>query len=146
MFKLDKDLKFAKGARKRPFRKGRGTASGAGKTAGRGQKGQGAKENVRPGFEGGQMPLVRRLPKRGFKSPFKKQWNEVNVGRLEGFDAGTEITPELLLANRVIRQLRDGVKILGNGDLSHKLVVKAHHFSRLAAEKIKAAGGTTELI
>jgi large subunit ribosomal protein L15 len=118
-----------------------------GKTAGRGQKGQKARSGggVRPGFEGGQMPLVRRLPKRGFKNPFRVEYEVVNVGQLNIFEPGTEVTPELLRARRLVR--RDlPVKILGEGELDRPLVVRAQAFSASAREKIVAASGTAEVI
>jgi large subunit ribosomal protein L15 len=133
---------------KEPKRKGRGTASGLGKTAGRGQKGQGARSGggVRPGFEGGQMPLHRRLPKRGFTNIFAKVYAEVNVEDLNRFDNGTVVTPELLKEAKVIKKIYDGVKILGNGELTKSLTVKAHKFTKSASEKIEAAGGKIEVI
>ncbi|MEW5952241.1 MAG: 50S ribosomal protein L15 [Bacillota bacterium] len=143
------DLKPNPGARKKPARKGQGIGSGQGKTAGRGHKGQKARSGggVRPGFEGGQMPLARRLPKRGFtNAPFKKEITAVNIDRLNGFENGSEVTPETLLAARVIKKIADGVKILGNGKLEKNLTVKAHVFSKAAVEKIEAAGGKAEVI
>lgn len=142
------ELKPAPGARTEPRRKGRGIGSGLGKTAGRGHKGQKARAGggVRPGFEGGQMPLQRRLPKRGFRNPFKVEYNEVNVQALNRFDDGTVVTPELLLEAGIISKPRDGVVILGNGRLEKSLTVKAQRFSRQAAEKIQAAGGKAEVI
>lgn len=146
--KLD-DLRPALGSRSSRKRLGRGIGSGLGKTSGRGHKGQWARSGggVRPGFEGGQTPLFRRLPKRGFSNyPFKKEWSIVNLNQLDKFTAGTEVTPELLIANGIIKQMKDGVKILGNGDLSIALTVKAHGFSGSAIAKIEAAGGTAEVI
>jgi large subunit ribosomal protein L15 len=142
------DLKPAAGSKKAPKRVGRGTGSGWGKTAGRGEKGQNARSGggVRPGFEGGQMPLYRRLPKRGFTNIFAKEYVEVNVSRLNIFEDGTEVTPELLKANGVISKIKDGVKILGHGDLEKKLVVKATKFTKGAAEKIESNGGKVEVI
>jgi large subunit ribosomal protein L15 len=127
-------------------RVGRGPGSGNGKTAGRGHKGQGSRSGTkqRRNFEGGQMPLVRRIPKRGFTNIFRKELVIVNVGQLERFPAGTEVTPELLLAEGVISKLADGVKVLGDGSLSRSLVVKAHKFSKKAQEVIVAAGGRCE--
>lgn len=141
------ELQPAPGARKRPKRKGQGIAAGQGKTAGRGHKGQKARSGggVRRGFEGGQMPLTRRLPKRGFVNEFKKEFAIVNVASLNRFADGTVVTPELLRAERLVRTPLD-VKILGNGDLERSLVVKAHAFSRTAVEKIAAAGGKAEVI
>ena len=142
------ELKPAPGARKSAKRKGLGIGSGLGKTAGRGQKGQNSRSGggVRPGFEGGQMPLHQRIPKRGFTSKFKKHFAEVNVADLNRFSEGTNVTPELLLEVGMVKKVRDGVKILGNGELSVKLAVRAHRFSNGAEEKIKAAGGSVEVI
>lgn len=129
------------------FRRGRGESSGNGKTAGKGHKGQKARSGApRIGFEGGQMPLFRRLPKRGFKNRNAKDYAFVNVGRLDTFEEGTVITPELLLETCVIAKLRDGVKILGEGELTKKLTVKTNKISASAKEKIEAAGGTVEVI
>ncbi len=129
-------------------RLGRGIGSGTGKTSGRGHKGQNARSGggVRPGFEGGQMPLFRRLPKRGFTNIFAKKFAVVNVRDLNNFEEGTEVTPELLLEKGCISKLQDGVRILGQGEISVKLTVKANHFSKSAAEKIEAAGGRIEVI
>ena len=128
-------------------RRGRGESSGNGKTAGKGHKGQKARSGApRIGFEGGQMPLFRRLPKRGFKNRNAKDYAFVNVGRLDTFEEGTVITPELLLETGVIAKLRDGVKILGEGELTKKLTVKTNKISASAKEKIEAAGGTVEVI
>jgi len=142
------ELKPAKGSRFKPHRVGRGIGSGSGKTSGRGQKGQKSRSGggVRPGFEGGQMPLYRRLPKRGFTNIFKKEIVAVNVETLNRFESGTEVTPELLVASGVIKNVKDGVKILGNGSLEKALTVKAHSFSQSAREKIEAAGGRAEVI
>lgn len=144
------ELKPAKGAVRAKRRIGRGTASGQGKTAGRGSDGQWSRSGagVRPGFEGGQMPLYRRLPKRGFNnSEFETRYTTINIDRLNIFEDGTEITPELLREKRVIRKIeKDGVKILGNGSLDKKLTVKASKFTKTAAEKIEAAGGKAEVI
>jgi large subunit ribosomal protein L15 len=142
------ELRPAEGTTKAPKRKGRGTATGQGKTAGRGQTGQNSRSGggVRPGFEGGQMPLHRRLPKRGFTNIFAKEYAEVNISQLEGFEAGTIITPELLLEKRIVRKVMDGVKILGEGEITTSLTVKAHKFTKSAAEKIEAAGGKAEVI
>jgi large subunit ribosomal protein L15 len=127
-------------------RVGRGPGSGNGKTAGKGHKGQLSRSGhkLRRNFEGGQMPLVRRLPKRGFTNIFRKEIVIINVGQLERFPAGTEVTPDLLLAEGVIAKLGDGVKVLGDGTLSHSLVVKAHRFSKKAQDVIQAAGGRCE--
>jgi large subunit ribosomal protein L15 len=143
------ELRPAKGSTKNRKRLGRGTATGQGKTAGRGQKGQKSRSGggVRPGFEGGQMPLYRRLPIRGFNNArFAKVYTEVNVDRLNIFEDNTEVTPELLKEKGVIKKIQDGVKILGNGELNKKLIVKAHKFSKSAAEKIEANGGKVEVI
>lgn len=142
------ELRPAEGARKAPKRIGRGTGSGLGRNAGKGEKGQKARSGggVRPGFEGGQMPLYRRLPKRGFTNIFAKDFNSINVDRLNIFEDGTEVTPELLLESGVISKLKDGVKILGDGELTKNLTVKATKFSKVAAEKIAAAGGKVEVI
>jgi len=142
------DLKPAEGSKKSPKRIGRGTGSGWGKTAGRGQDGQNSRSGggTRPGFEGGQMPLYRRLPKRGFTNIFAKEYSCINVDRLNVFENGTEITQELLVEKRIIRKIHDGVKILGNGKLEKNLSVKVSKFSKAAAEKIEAAGGKVEVI
>ena len=131
------------------YRKGRGAGSGNGKTAGRGHKGQNARSGggVRPGFEGGQMPLYRRMPKRGFNNKrFAPQYIEVNVGDLEKFVDGAEVTAEILSAAGIISlpKINDGIKILGNGELTKKLTVKAVKFTASAKEKIEKAGGTAE--
>ena len=137
------DLQPAMGSTKKAYRKGRGAGSGNGKTAGRGHKGQWARSGggVRPGFEGGQMPLARRLPKRGFHNIFGTTYAPVNVSALERFENGTEVTTELLLETGVISKALDGVKILGNGELTKNLTVKAAAFSASAKEKIEKAGG-----
>ena len=127
------------------FRRGRGHGSGNGKTAGKGHKGQKARSGApRPGFEGGQMPLYRRIPKRGFKNRNSLEIIAINVSALERFENGTEVTVETLLENGVIKKSADGVKILGNGELTKKLNVKVNAFSASAKEKIEAAGGTAE--
>ena len=127
------------------FRRGRGHGSGNGKTAGKGHKGQKARSGApRPGFEGGQMPLYRRIPKRGFTNINSKRIVGINVSALERFEDGTEVTVEKLLETGVIKNPRDGVKILGNGDLTKKLNVKVNAFSASAKEKIEALGGTAE--
>lgn len=142
------ELRPADGTNRKPKRKGRGTASGQGKTGGRGQTGQKSRSGggVRPGFEGGQMPLHRRLPKRGFTNIFSKHYAEINISDLDNFAEGTVITPELLLENRIIRKELDGIKVLGNGEISKSLTVKAHKFTKSAAQKIEAAGGKAEVI
>ncbi len=136
------------GSTKNPKRKGRGTATGQGKTAGRGMNGQNSRSGggVRLGFEGGQMPLYRRIPKRGFKNVFKKEWSIMNVSDLNSYEEGTVITPELLKADGKVKQVTAGVKILGNGELEKKLTVQANKFSKAAIEKIEAAGGKAEVI
>ncbi|SHJ78274.1 LSU ribosomal protein L15P [Clostridium cavendishii DSM 21758] len=142
------ELRPAAGSKKAPKRIGRGTGSGLGRNAGKGEKGQNARSGggVRPGFEGGQMPLYRRLPKRGFTNPFSKNFVTINVDRLNCFENGTEITPELLLETRVVSKLMDGVKILGNGNIEKSVTVKGCKFSKQAAEKIVAAGGKVEVM
>ncbi len=141
------ELSPAVGSTQENWRKGRGTGSGNGKTAGKGHKGQNARSGggVRPGFEGGQIPLYRKLPKRGFKNArFKKVYAIVNVEALNNFEDGTVVDAALLLDKRVIRKELDGLKVLGNGELTKKLTVKAAVFSATAKEKIEAAGGKTE--
>ena len=129
------------------FRVGRGHGSGNGKTAGKGHKGQKARSGApRPGFEGGQMPLYRRLPKRVFTNRNTKDIVSINITELNRFEDGTVVTIETLVENGVIKNPKDGVKILGNGELTKKLTVKANAFSASAAEKIQALGGTTEVI
>ena len=129
------------------FRAGRGHGSGNGKTAGKGHKGQKARSGApRPGFEGGQMPLYRRLPKRGFTNRNTKDIVSINITELNRFEDGAVVTIETLVENGVIKNPKDGVKILGNGELTKKLTVKANAFSASAAEKIQALGGTTEVI
>ncbi|WP_049627783.1 50S ribosomal protein L15 [Bacillus sp. JFL15] len=142
------ELKPSEGSRKVRNRVGRGIGSGNGKTAGKGHKGQNARSGggVRPGFEGGQMPLFQRLPKRGFTNINRKEYAIVNIDKLNGFAEGTEVTPELLLETGVISKLNAGVKILGNGKLEKKLTVKANKFSASAKEAVEAAGGTAEVI
>ncbi|MBC9785272.1 50S ribosomal protein L15 [Heliobacillus mobilis] len=143
------ELKPAAGSRQKPWRKGQGIGSGNGKTAGKGHKGQNARSGggVRPGFEGGQQPLQRRIPKRGFSNyPFKKEYAVVNIQDLAVFDAGTVVTPELLLECKIIKKIKDGVKLLANGEIDKALTVKLHGVSEAAAEKIKAAGGQVEVM
>ena len=141
------ELSPAEGAAKKSFRKGRGPASGNGKTAGKGHKGQNARSGggVRPGFEGGQIPLYRKLPKRGFTNHFAKKYAIVNVSDLNRFEDGAVVDAQALLAARIIRDLQDGVKVLGNGEITKKVTVKAAVFSATAKEKIEAAGGKTEV-
>jgi len=142
------ELTPAPGARTPKFRKGRGIGSGNGKTAGKGHKGQKARSGggVRPGFEGGQMPLYRRIPKRGFTNIFGKEYSEINVATLNKFEDGAEVTPELLKASGILKNLKDGVSVMGNGELTKKLNVKANRFTKTAKEKIEAAGGKAEVI
>ena len=141
------ELKPAAGSKKAPKRIGRGTGSGLGRNAGKGEKGQKARSGggVRPGFEGGQMPLYRRLQKRGFTNIFAKEIVSINVDRLNVFENGTEVTPELLLERRVVSKVMDGIKILGNGTLEKSITLKGCKFSKQAAEKIVAAGGKVEV-
>ena len=142
------ELKPTPGSTRNRKRLGRGTASGQGKTAGRGQDGQNSRSGggVRPGFEGGQMPLYRRIPKRGFTNIFATNYSEINLDTLNRFEDGTEVTPELLKELGIIKKQLDGVKVLGRGDLEKKLTVKAQKFSKSAIEKIEAAGGKVEVI
>ena len=129
------------------FRRGRGHGSGNGKTAGKGHKGQKARSGApRPGFEGGQMPLYRRLPKRGFNCPSHKEIVGINLSALDRFEDGAVVDVDALVESGVVRNPKDGVKILGNGDITKKLTVKANAFSASAKEKIEAAGGTAEVI
>ena len=141
-------LSPAEGSTKEPKRKGRGHATGNGKTAGRGHKGQKARSGggVRPGFEGGQMPLYRRLPKRGFTNIFAKNYTEINISELERFENGTEVTAELLKEAGVISKVNDGIVVLGRCELTKSLTVKAVRFSKTAEEKITAKGGKVEVI
>jgi large subunit ribosomal protein L15 len=141
------ELSPAQGSAKAAWRKGRGAGSGNGKTAGKGHKGQNARSGggVRPGFEGGQLPLYRKLPKRGFKNRFAVNYAIVNVSALnDNFDNGAVVDLEALKAAKLVRKELDGVKILGNGDITKNLTVKATVFSATAKEKIEAAGGKTE--
>ncbi len=141
------NLRPAKGSKHNSFRRGRGHGSGNGKTAGKGHKGQKARSGAtRPGFEGGQMPLYRRIPKRGFTNRNSKDIVAVNVDVLEVFDNDTVVTIELLKERKIIKNPRDGVKILGNGDLTKKLTVQVNAFSAGAKEKIEALGGKAEVI
>ncbi len=135
-------------ARKERNRVGRGMSSGNGKTSGRGHKGQKARSGggVRLGFEGGQMPLFQRLPKRGFTNIHRKEFTIVNLDVLNKLEEGTEVTPELLLETGLVSKLKAGIKVLGNGNIEKKLTVKAHKFSASAKEAIEAAGGKTEVI
>ena len=142
------ELRAIPGDTKNTKRKGRGHGTGNGKTAGRGHKGQKARSGggVRLGFEGGQMPLYRRLPKRGFNNIFRKIYAEVNVSDLEIFDNDTTVTVELLKEHGLVKKVVDGVKILGNGELTKKLNVKATKFTKTAQEKIQSAGGKVEVM
>ena len=137
------ELKPAEGSTFERKRVGRGIGSGTGKTSGKGHKGQNARSGggVRPGFEGGQMPLYRRLPKRGFTNIYAKEYVAVNVSELERFEDGTEVTAELLKESGVISKVKDGVKILGRGEITKKLTVKVAKFSKSAQEKIEKVGG-----
>ena len=143
-----KELKPAKGSTTAPRRLGRGTGSGLGKTSGKGHKGAKARSGggKRPGFEGGQMPMTRQLPKRGFTNIFAKEYAVVNVEALNAFEDGTVVTAALLKEKRIIRKELDGLKVLGRGELTAKLTVKAAKFTQSAKEKIEAAGGTAEVI
>lgn len=142
------NLEVNKGARKPSFRRGRGQASGNGKTSGKGEKGQKARNHVKYGFEGGQMPLIRRIPKRGFKNhPFRVVYDCVNVSELERFENGAKVDIALLVEeNMLAGRANGGLKILGNGELKKKLSVVANKVTKQAEEKIKAAGGTVEVI
>ena len=141
------ELRPAEGSKHKSFRKGRGHGSGNGKTAGRGHKGQKARSGApRIGFEGGQMPLYRRIPKRGFTNRNAKEIVAINIDVLNKFDDGTTVTVDSLVEAGIIRNPKDGVKILGNGELTKKLNVKANAFSASAVEKIKALGGIAEVI
>ena len=142
------ELKPAEGSTTAARRLGRGTGSGLGKTSGKGHKGAKARSGggKRPGFEGGQMPLTRQLPKRGFTNIFAKEYATVNVGDLDCFENGTEVTVAMLLEKKIVRKELDGLKILGGGELTKKLTVKAAKFTGSAKEKIEAVGGTAEVI
>ena len=143
------ELRPSEGAFKTSKRLGRGTGSGLGKTSGKGHKGQNARSGggVRPGFEGGQLPLFRRLPKRGFSNAmFKVEYATINVSDLEKFEDGAVVTPELLKEMGILKKQLAGVKVLGNGNLTKKLTVKASKFSAAAVEKIEAIGGKAEVI
>ena len=142
------DLKPAVGATTAPKRLGRGTGSGLGKTSGKGHKGAKARSGggKGPGFEGGQIPLARRIPKRGFTNKFRTEYVAINVDRLEIFEDGQVVTPVELIEMGIIKKIEDGVKIMGNGDITKKLTVKANKFTASAKEKIEAAGGKAEVI
>ena len=142
------ELAPAEGSKKTRTRVGRGLGSGLGKTSSRGQKGQNSRSGggVRTGFEGGQMPLYRRLPKRGFKNIFALQYAEVNVSQLNRFEDGATVDPVALIEAGILKNVRDGIRILGNGTLERKLTVIANGFTKSAVEKIEAAGGKVEVI
>ncbi|KXH80808.1 50S ribosomal protein L15 [Sporosarcina sp. HYO08] len=142
------EMKPAEGARKVRKRIGRGIGSGWGKTSGKGHKGQNARSGggVRLGFEGGQIPLFQRLPKRGFTNINRKEFAIVNLDTLNRFEEGTEVTPELLIETGIVSNAKSGIKILGNGTLDKKITVKAHKFSASAKEAIEKAGGQTEVV
>ena len=142
------ELKPAFGSTTAPKRLGRGVGSGLGKTSGKGHKGAKARSGggKRPGFEGGQMPLIRRLPKRGFYNPFRINYVAINVDRLEVFEDGMTVTPVELIEYGIIKKIDDGIKIMGNGELTKKLTVQAAKFTTTAKEKIEAAGGKAEVI
>jgi large subunit ribosomal protein L15 len=140
------DLKPAPGSKQAPRRVGRGIAGKGGKTAGRGMKGIGARDNVKPGFEGGQTPLTRRVPKaKGFRNPFRVEYHVVNLDTLEGFDGGSVVDPDALRDRGLVAK-RGLVKVLGRGEVTKALTVKAHAFSASARQAITAAGGTTEVL
>lgn len=145
--KLD-ELRPAPGSKSTGRRIGRGVGSGLGKTSGKGHKGQNARSGggVRPGFEGGQMPLFRRIPKRGFKNINSKEYTEVTLAMLEGLENGTEVTAASLIEMGIIKKERDGIVVLGNGELTKKLIVKASRITKTAEAKIVAAGGKVEVI
>lgn len=140
------ELKPATGSRSKRLRKGRGLSSGHGFTSGRGTKGQKAHGKTRLGFEGGQMPLYRQIPKRGFTNINRKEYAIVNLASLNKFDDGTEVTPQLLMESGLVKNLKSGIKILGSGKLEKKLTVKANKFSASAVSAIEAAGGKTEVM
>ncbi|MFC2680900.1 50S ribosomal protein L15 [Limosilactobacillus vaginalis] len=140
------ELKPAAGSRSKRLRRGRGLSSGHGFTSGRGTKGQKAHGKTRLGFEGGQMPLYRQIPKRGFTNINRKEYAIVNLTALNKFDDGTEVTPEVLVENGIVKNLKSGVKVLGSGKLEKKLTVKANKFSASAVSAIEAAGGKTEVM
>ncbi len=142
------ELRAAEGSTSKPKRKGRGTGSGNGKDAGRGMNGQNSRSGggTRLGFEGGQMPLYRRIPKRGFTNIFKKEWTIFNVDDFNAFENGAVVTPELLAEKGMAKQVKDGIKVLGEGKLEKSVTIKAHKFSKTAIEKIESAGGKAEVI
>ena len=142
------ELKAPQGSTKNRKRRGRGQGTGQGTTGGRGMNGQKSRSGggVRLGFEGGQMPLYRRIPKRGFTNIFGTEYTEINVERLNDFEDGTVVTPELLAELGMVKQVKDGIKVLGRGELTKNITVKANKFSKSAVEKIEAAGGKAEVI
>lgn len=140
------ELQPSEGSRKECMRRGRGVSAGNGKTSGRGQKGQKARSKTRVGFEGGQMPLYRRIPKRGFTNINRKEFAIVNLASLNKFDDGADVTPTALVEAGLVKNEKSGVKILGNGDVTKKLTVHANKFSNAAVAAIEAAGGKTEVI
>ena len=143
------ELRAVPGAKKAPKRKGRGTATGQGKTAGRGMNGQNSRSGggTRPGFEGGQMPLYRRIPKRGFTNIWRTEYSILNVDDLNRFEAGAVVTPDMLKEAGLVKQMKNGgIKILGNGELENNITIQAHKFSKSAIEKIESAGGKAEVI
>lgn len=142
------ELSPAAGSTKAPYRKGRGAGSGNGKTGGHGHKGQNARSGggVRPGFEGGQLPLYRKLPKRGFKNQFATNYAIINLADLDVFEAGAVVDLELLITEGFLKKAYDGLKVLGNGEITKAITVKAAKFSASAKEKIEAAGGKTEVV
>ena len=142
------ELSPAPGSKQTRTRVGRGLGSGLGKTSGKGHKGQNARAGggVRPGFEGGQKPLYLRLPKRGFNNKFAKEYAEVNISELNRFENGTVVDPVQLIEAGVLKNVRDGVRVLGNGELQKAITVRAHGFTKSAAQKIEAAGGKVEVI
>lgn len=143
------ELKAVPGATKAPKRKGRGTATGQGTTAGRGMNGQNSRSGggTRPGFEGGQMPLYRRIPKRGFTNIWRTEYSILNVDDLNRFEAGAVVTPDMLKEAGLVKQMKNGgIKILGNGELEKNITIQAHKFSKSAIEKIESAGGKAEVI
>ena len=143
------ELRAVPGAKKAPKRKARGTATGQGKTAGRGMNGQNSRSGggTRPGFEGGQMPLYRRIPKRGFTNIWRTEYSILNVDDLNRFEAGAVVTPDMLKEAGLVKQMKNGgIKILGNGELEKNITIQAHKFSKSAIEKIESAGGKAEVI
>ena len=143
------ELRAVPGAKKAPKRKGRGTATGQGKTAGRGMNGQNSRSGggTGPGFEGGQMPLYRRIPKRGFTNIWRTEYSILNVDDLNRFEAGAVVTPDMLKEAGLVKQMKNGgIKILGNGELEKNITIQAHKFSKSAIEKIESAGGKAEVI